>query len=113
VEPVMKNKKELRQLQQIPSDFDDVSNLWWDERIKVAQMSDKHLDNAIQKLERCEYEYDSETLRLRWIALLKIEYFKREHERLATFNQNNDKMKAVDKDYANYVNNFPLHDPRD
>ena len=102
--------KTQRQLQQIPSDFDDVSSLWWDERTKVAQMSDIHLHNAIEKLERCEYQYDSETLRLRWVLLLKLEQNKREEERKAVFNQN---RKEADKDYVNYANNFPLQDPRD
>lgn len=105
----MKSQKQPRQLQQIPSDFNDVSDLWWDERTKVSQMSDIHLHNAIEKLERCEYEAE-ETLRLRWVLLLKLEQNKREDERKAVFNQ---ARKEADKDYVNYANNFPLQDPRD
>lgn len=56
-----------------------VSDIWWDERTKVGMMDDKHLANAINKLQgyaKEQYE-GSDELKAKWIYILRLEQEKR------------------------------------
>lgn len=87
-----------RQLQEIP-EFDvsmnykeleaKIPNLWWDERTKVGMMNDKHLANAINKLQGNSVEqYEgSDGLKSKWIYALKLEQIRREDSRKNSFNK--------------------------
>ena len=76
-----------RVLNQIPEEpIEDISQLWWDERTKVGMMDDKHLQNALLKLQGLSLKgsYIGEPeLRSKWIEVLRKEQLKREHMRRA------------------------------
>ena len=65
---------------------EEISDLWWDERTKVSMMADKHLENALIKLQGLGKEpYEGEPeLRTRWISVLRLEQIKRASEARAT-----------------------------
>lgn len=56
----------------------DISQIWWDGRLKVGMMADKHLDNALNKLMGLGLsEYEDKELTNRWIQILSMEKLKR------------------------------------
>lgn len=74
------------ELSPVPDQYTDTSSLWWDERTKVSMMADKHIENALVKLQGLgKTQYDSPAeLRRAWIEILVTERAKRAREKRAT-----------------------------
>jgi len=78
------NKKELYALPlEMP---DDIGMLWWDGRTRVNMMVDRHLENAMLKLQGLgKSRYDApDELRRQWLSILSTEFARRRREFLAT-----------------------------
>jgi len=69
-----------------PETPDDIGELWWDERTKVSMMVNRHLENAMLKLQGLgKTKYDAEDgLRRKWLYILATERDRRGRERHAT-----------------------------
>lgn len=65
---------------------DDIGMLWWDGRTRVNMMADRHLENAMLKLQGLgKSRYDApDELRRQWLYILSTEFARRKSERHAT-----------------------------
>lgn len=77
----------MKSLNTLPDSIpEEIWNIWWDERTKVGMMNDKHLENALLKLQGLgKEEYDApDELRRQWLTILVKEKSRRAEMRKAT-----------------------------